>query len=58
MDEIVQIVREIGQQQAQNAYYRDCYALFKSLQDLMDQTFNDLQYLYQFDKLNSSYSVY
>ena len=58
MDEIVQIIREIGQQQAQNAYFRDCYALFKLLQDLTDQTFNDLQSLYKSETLNSSYSVH
>jgi hypothetical protein len=42
MEEIVQIVRQIGQQQAHNAYYRDCYALFKLLQDLTEHTFNEL----------------
>lgn len=34
MDEITQIVREIGQQQAHNVYYRDWYALFKHLQEV------------------------
>ncbi|CAG7935660.1 unnamed protein product [Penicillium nalgiovense] len=47
MEEIVQIVRQIGQQQAQNAYYRDCYALFKLLQDLTEHTFSELQRLYK-----------
>ena len=47
MEEIVHIVRQIGQQQAHNAYYRDCYALFKLLQDLTEHTFNELQTLYR-----------
>ncbi|CAG8131745.1 unnamed protein product [Penicillium nalgiovense] len=43
MEDIVHIVRQIGQQQAQNAYYRDCYALFKLHQDFTEHTLNELQ---------------
>jgi hypothetical protein len=32
MDEIVEIVRQIGRQQGENAYYRACYGLLKHLQ--------------------------
>lgn len=46
MDEIAEIVRAIGQQQGQNAYYRVCYSLFKQLQDLVLHTSNDLLQLY------------
>ncbi|KAJ5244733.1 hypothetical protein N7489_004829 [Penicillium chrysogenum] len=48
MEDIVQIVRQIGQQQAHNAYYRDCYSLFKLLQELTEHTFTELQRLYKF----------
>ena len=58
MDEITQIVREIGQQQAHNVYYRDCYALFKHLQEVTDHTVNELRSIYKSDALNSTYSVH
>lgn len=47
MDEITQIIRDIGRQQGQNAYYRTCYALLKRLQECIDQTSNDLLRHYQ-----------
>ncbi len=53
MEEITQIVRDIGRQQAQNAYYRECYALLKCLQECVDQTSNDLLRLYQSGSLGS-----
>lgn len=53
MDEITQIVREIGCQQAQNAYYRECYALLKRLQECVDQISNDLLRLYHSGSLYS-----
>ena len=58
MDEIERIIRDVGQQQAHNAYYRDCYALFKLLQDLTEEAFNELQSLYRSDTSNSNYSVH
>lgn len=54
MDEIIQIVRDIGRQQGQNAYYRTCYALLKRLQECIDQTSNDLLRLYQSGTFGSS----
>jgi uncharacterized protein YaaR (DUF327 family) len=58
MEDIVQIVRQIGQQQAQNAYYRDCYALFKLLQDLTEHTSNELQRLHKTGTERSNNSVH
>ncbi|CAG7935198.1 unnamed protein product [Penicillium salamii] len=58
MEDIVQIVRQIGQQQAQNAYYRDCYALFKLLQDLTEHTSNELQRLHTTGTERSNHSVH
>ncbi|KAJ5938463.1 hypothetical protein N7466_001597 [Penicillium verhagenii] len=52
------IIRELGRQRAQNAYYRDCYALFKSLQDLAEQTSNELRSIYKSDGDHSAYSVH
>lgn len=54
MEEITQIVRDIGRQQGQNAYYRTCYALLKRLQECIDQTSKDLLRLYQSGTLGSS----
>ena len=42
MDEIADIVRQVGRQQGENAYYRACYALLKRLQELTSQASNDL----------------
>jgi hypothetical protein len=47
MDEIADIVRRIGRQQGENAYYRACYALLKRLQELTTQSSNDLLRLHQ-----------
>lgn len=47
MDEIVEIVRQIGRQQGENAYYRTCYDLLKQLQDLVEQAAGDLLRLHQ-----------
>ncbi|CAG8308841.1 unnamed protein product [Penicillium salamii] len=58
MEDIVQIVRQIGQQQADNAYYRDCYALFKLLQDLTEHTLNELQMFYKSGTERSTNSVH
>jgi histone H3/H4 len=33
MDDIVELVRQIGHQQGQNTYYRICYSLLKELQE-------------------------
>jgi hypothetical protein len=46
MDEIIEIVRRIGRQQGQNAYYRTCYTLLKQSQDLILETSNELLDLY------------
>lgn len=58
MEEIESLIREIGQQQAHNAYYRDCYALFKLLQDITEETLKELQSLYRSDTYNSNNSVH
>lgn len=42
MDEIVEIVRQIGRQQGENAYYRACYGLLKRLQELIEQASEEL----------------
>jgi hypothetical protein len=47
MDEIAQIVRDIGQQQGENVYLRACYAILKRLQELTEQTSDDLDRLHQ-----------
>jgi hypothetical protein len=49
IDEIAELERQLGQQRVENAYYRDCYALFKLLQDLTEKTSHDLQRLYNSD---------
>jgi len=47
MDEIERIVRQIGQQQGENVYYRSCYSLFKRLQDVVARFFDDLHRIHQ-----------
>ncbi|CAI7613731.1 unnamed protein product [Penicillium viridicatum] len=47
MEEIVDIVRQIGRQQGENVYFRTCYALFKHLQDKAEQASEDLLHLHQ-----------
>lgn len=42
MDEIVEIVRQIGRQQGENAYYRACYGLLKRLQELTEQASEEM----------------
>ena len=46
MEDIEEIVRRMGRQQTENIYYRECYALFKYLQDATQQTVNNLKELY------------
>lgn len=58
IDEIAEIVRAIGRQQGQNAYYRVCYSLFKQLQDLILYTSNDLLRLYQPNDSGSTQSLH
>lgn len=47
MDEIVDIIRQISRQQGENVYYCACYALFKRLQELIEQSSDDLHRIYQ-----------
>ncbi|KAJ6016489.1 hypothetical protein N7540_011080 [Penicillium herquei] len=47
MDNNLRIVRQIGEQQAHNAYLRDCYTLLKATQDLTETTAKDLHALYR-----------
>lgn len=54
MDEIAQIVRDIGQQQGENVYFRACYAILKRLQELTEQTSDDLRRLHQSPFVGSS----
>ena len=44
--EIVEIVRQIGRQQGENAYYRTCYSLLYASQDLILEASNKLLDLY------------
>lgn len=46
MEDIEEIVRRMGQQQTENIYYRECYALCKHLQDATQKTVNNLKELY------------
>jgi hypothetical protein len=57
MDEVVEIVRQIGRQQGQNAYYRTCYTLLKKTQDLILQTSNELLNLYHSNAFEEPESV-
>ncbi|KAI2791704.1 hypothetical protein POX_c04576 [Penicillium oxalicum] len=57
MDEIADIVRQIGRQQGENAYYRACYALLKRLQELTTHASNELLRLHQFGPLGSEYQL-
>lgn len=47
MEEIANIVRQIGQQQGENLYLRTCYTLFKHLQDNAGEAREDLLRLHQ-----------
>ncbi|KAI2736052.1 hypothetical protein DTO013E5_10135 [Penicillium roqueforti] len=62
MDEIAEVVRHIGRQQAENVCYRTCYALLKQLQDLVGHLSEDLIRLHQADRFSSGdddlYAVY
>ncbi|KAJ5778466.1 hypothetical protein N7520_001712 [Penicillium odoratum] len=58
MNGIEHIVRELGRQRARNAYYRDCYALFKLVQDLTEQTSNELKSIYTSDGDLPAYAVH
>ncbi|KAJ5471977.1 hypothetical protein N7539_008546 [Penicillium diatomitis] len=42
MDEIVEIVRQVGRQQGENAYYRSRYGLLKRLQELIEEASEEL----------------
>jgi hypothetical protein len=42
IDGIVEIVRQIGRQQGENAYYRACYSLLKHLQELVKQALDEI----------------
>lgn len=54
MEEIADIVREIGRQQTENLYYRTCYGFLKQLQDLVAQASDDLLCLQQYETLDPS----
>ncbi|KAJ6016576.1 hypothetical protein N7540_011167 [Penicillium herquei] len=47
MDDNLRLIRQIGEQQAHNAYLRDCYTLLKATQDLTENTAKDLHALYR-----------
>jgi hypothetical protein len=57
MDEVVDIVRRVGHQQGQNAYYGTCYTLLKKIQDLILQTSNELLDLYHSNAFEEPESV-
>jgi hypothetical protein len=54
MDDIADIVRAIGQQQAEYVYYRSCYTLFKQLQEVVAEATEDLNGLYERQQPNHS----
>jgi hypothetical protein len=54
MEDIAEIVREIGRQQGENVYYRACYDSLKRLQDLVAQASEDLFQVYQYNTNISS----
>lgn len=54
MDDITQIVRAIGQQQGEYAYYRACYSLFKQLQEVVAEVTEDLDGLHASQQYNPS----
>ena len=54
MDDITDIVRAIGQQQGEYAYYRACYSLFKQLQDVVAEVTEDLNGLHESQQCNPS----
>jgi len=59
MNKVVQLERQISRQRAENAYYRDCYSLFKFLQRATEHTIRDLRQLYESNPLGtSSYSTH
>ncbi|OJZ80088.1 hypothetical protein ASPFODRAFT_53961 [Aspergillus luchuensis CBS 106.47] len=47
MDEILELVRQIGRQQGQNTYYRSCYFFLKDLQDLIPHVLHRLNNLHR-----------
>ena len=58
MDEIVDIVRQIGHQQGENTYYRTCYNLLKQLQDKVAQASEDLLRLQQSETLSPDHDFH
>lgn len=54
MDDIANIVRAIGQQQGEYAYYRSCYSLFKRLQDVVAEVAEGLNGLHESEQRNHS----
>lgn len=56
MEEIAEIVREIGRQQSENAYYRTCFHLLKRLQDLTERSAGKLSHLYQLNNETGRYT--
>ena len=54
MNKVVQLERQISRQRAENAYYRDCYSLFKFLQRATEHTIRDLRQLYESNPLGTS----
>lgn len=54
MGDIADIVRAIGQQQGEYAYYRACYSLFKQLQELVAEVTKDLDDVYKSEQCNPS----
>lgn len=54
MEEIADIIRQIGRQQGENVYFRACYALFKHLQDKAGQASKELLRLHRSGAFGSS----
>jgi hypothetical protein len=53
MQDLQELVREIGLQQIENKFYRVCYNLLKQLQDTVARSVEDLLHIHQ----NGSYNT-
>lgn len=54
MQDLEELVREIGLQRIENNFYRVCYNLLKQLQDTVARSVEDLLHIYQNESYNTS----
>lgn len=57
MQELIDISREIGQQQTVNGYYRECYAAFKLLQEITANLILEIDELFESQDSRSMASI-